>query len=102
MKVYRQRQLRSFFASVLALLLVAATPAVAEDTDLGRDRPNVGEFIFDIMILRPLGIQATLGGFGVFLITAPWLAPSREIPYGWDTFVMGPVDYTFKRPLGEF
>jgi len=86
----------------VSLALLAGAPAAADDIEIAGDRPNVGEMIFDGLILRPLGTAATVGGFGVFVLTAPFLAPSMEIPYGWDTFVIGPADYTFRRPFGEW
>jgi len=90
-------------ALVLALAATLASPARAdEDASAGSRIANGAEVVFDVLILRPLGAAATAGGFGVFLITAPLLAPSQEIPYGWDTFVVGPYEYTVERPLGEF
>ena len=94
---------------VLAALLVAlmtATPALAEgagdEISIAERLGNAGEIGFDVLVLRPLGVVATAGGFVAFLIAAPFLAPSREVPYGWDSFVIGPYEYTIERPLGDF
>jgi len=91
-------------AAALLLSLSLAQPAVADDEEAvsaGQHWSNAGEIVFDVLVLRPLGAAATAGGFGAFLIVAPMLAPSREISYGWDTFVLGPYEYTVERPLGE-
>ncbi len=104
MKALRHRGFRAL-AAALGLALATATPALAEkdggDISLGGRAVGVGEIVFDVLVLRPLGAAATVGGFGAFLITAPLLAPSQEIPYGWNTFVIGPYEYTVDRPLGE-
>ena len=88
--------------AIFVVSLSVATPAAADDNEVAGNGPNAGEIIFDSVVLRPLGFVATVGGFAAFLLVAPWLAPSREIPYGWDSFVIGPADYTFRRPIGEF
>ena len=85
-----------------AVVLLVAPAASAQDVSVGRQIGNGAEIVFDALVLRPLGTAATAGGFGVFLITAPLLAPSQEIAYGWDVFVVGPASYTFRRPFGEF
>jgi hypothetical protein len=99
----RHRGIRTLAAG-LVFTLALATPAWAlDDADIsvGRRVGNAGVVVFDVLVLRPLGAIATIGGFVAFLATAPMLAPSQEIPYGWDTFVMGPYEYTVERPLGE-
>lgn len=85
----------------MAILLLSATPSVAH-ADALETLGRVGDATFDIVVLRPLGAAATVGGFGVFLITAPLLAPSGEVMFGWDTFVMNPYEATILRPLGDF
>ena len=104
---------------VLAAVLVASPPAAADDVgggetiDIGEaptdPEPEEGFFsselpaqAMDAMLLRPLGAIASLCGFAMFLAAAPLVAPAREIPVAWDIFVLGPVDYTFVRPLGDF
>lgn len=96
------RQLRH--AALVLVLSVAflAAPAAQADDGVMSQVGSVGEAAFDVLILRPLGAAATVGGFGAFLLTAPLLAPSWEIPYGWDNFVVGPYEYTVERPLGDF
>ncbi|MBW2270759.1 MAG: hypothetical protein JRH16_19535 [Deltaproteobacteria bacterium] len=105
MKALRQRGLRCI-AAVLVVALASATTALADDgggdISVGRQIGHAAEISFDVLILRPLGAAATAGGFGCFLIAAPLLAPTQEVPYAWDTFVIGPYQYTAERPLGDF
>src|SRR5262245_40426458 len=58
----------------------------------------------DVFPIRVLGACATIVGFGAFLVSVPLVAPAGRmtaIRESWDYFVLGPVDYTFVRPLGE-
>lgn len=107
----------------LAALLLVPLQAAADDpdagtVDLGEAEPaaeesepvpaaggvasSVGEKIFDVAVLRPLGVGATAGGMAFYLISVPFVAPAMNLPVTWDIFVLGPYDYTFVRPLGEF
>ncbi len=61
----------------------------------------LGLSALDVLLLRPLGAASTLGGFAVFLVSVPFVAPSERIATSWDIFVYGPYDDTFLRPLGE-
>ncbi len=55
----------------------------------------------DAVVLRPLGAVTTVGGFVVFLASAPFVALSGRIGTSWDVFVYSSYDDTFVRPLGE-
>ena len=104
--------------SLLAPFHAGADDPGAGTVDLGEGQPvadepappptrgerafSVWEKAFDAVVLRPLGAGATVGGFAFFLISVPFTAPSKNIPVCWDIFVLGPYDYKFVRPLGEF
>lgn len=107
-----------FSVSLLAPLLAGADDPDAGMVDLGDAGPadsppeaprthgevvfQVWESLFDVVLLRPLGAGATVGGFAFFVLSAPFVAASKGLPVTWDIFVLGPADYTFKRRLGEF
>jgi len=60
---------------------------------------------FDVFPIRVLSACATVVGFGAFVASLPLVGPFghlEAIRNSWDYFVIGPVDYTFVRPLGEF
>ena len=118
------RQVRGFLRrgslTVLAAVLAVSTPAAADDVGGGEtvdisevppadpveeDRFSLGELpaqAMDAVLLRPLGAIASIAGLAMFMVSAPLVAPSGELPATWDIFVFGPVDYTFMRPLGDF
>lgn len=118
---------RSSKAGTLAVIVaVLAAPLPAAADDLGGSEPvditqpdqsvdrtpperesgvtvaRVGASVLDAIVLRPLGFAATVGGMIMFMASAPLVAPSQELPTTWDIFVLGPYDYTFLRPLGDF
>jgi len=60
---------------------------------------------FDVFPIRLLSACASVVGFGAFLVSVPLVGPVgrlEAIRNSWEYFVIGPVDYTFVRPLGEF
>jgi len=89
----------------LLLALASASPASAFEPKPERpsiDYDDVGGKVFDAVVLRPLGVGFTVVGGLSFLIAAPLASYSVGFDEVWDLFVMGPVDFTFLRPLGEF
>ena len=68
----------------------------------GEQAFSIWEKTFDLLLFRPLGVGATLGGSAFFLVSAPFVTAAGNLPVTWDIFVLGPFDYTFRRPLGEF
>jgi len=107
---------------MLSLAVLAVHPALAEETpaptaaqaaEAGEDlvpEPTVSPWedaiakVVDVFPIRVLGACATVVGFGAFIISVPLVAPAgrmQAIRESWDIFVLGPVDYTFVRPLGE-
>ena len=62
----------------------------------------VGLKALDVVIVRPVGMLSTIGGFVFFAATAPFVAPTGRIVTSWDIFVYDSYDYTFARPLGEY
>jgi hypothetical protein len=96
------------------LLVVALLPALpasaASDSPASAEAPDsqgtraseVGAATLDVVLLRPIGCIATAFGFGFFVVSSPFVAPSRDFSTSWDIFVQGPGDYTFQRPIGVF
>jgi hypothetical protein len=121
--VHFSKRRESRFAAVAAALAVfavaSAVPAVGPQGEAGDGRDpaepasvtfaEVGAAALDVAVLRPLGAIASVTGFAFFLASTPLVAPSGRIGTigdrigtTWDVFVLGPVEYTFQRPLGDF
>ena len=90
--------------AITALLLMLASHAAAiEPADPWYVKAgNFAAKSFDVVLLRPLGLAATVGGFGCYAVALPFSAINRDITTPWEIFVLGPSDYTFTRPLGDF
>jgi len=108
---------------MLSLAVLAAHPALAEEAPAPTAAPRAAEGVedlvpeptvspwqetaakvFDVFPIRVLGACATVVGFGAFIVSVPLVAPGGRmtaIRESWNYFVIGPVDYTFVRPLGE-
>ena len=56
----------------------------------------------DLVLVRPLGVVATLLGTTVFLIGLPIEAVTREVSTARHFLVEQPARFTFVRPLGEW
>jgi len=111
----RRSRFAAAAAAVAAVAVASTAPAIGSqgesvgDGVQAVDWAEVGATAFDVALLRPLGAIASVTGFAFFLASTPLVAPSGRIgTIGdrigtcWDIFVLGPVDYTFQRPLGDF
>ena len=82
-------------ALALSAVIGCATPAQAEHP-VGK---GTG-IVFDLIIVRPLGLGELIFGFICFAPAALFAGRAVEDP--WEHFVLEPYEATFVRPLGEF
>lgn len=68
--------------------------------DEPRGEPSAELILFDSLILRPLGLVATVVGTAGAVLTAPWAANTCEWDLVQRKLIQEPADYTFCRPLG--
>ncbi len=90
-------------AVLLAILWVAlAFPSQlpAQSRELQEENSAVAMF-GDALIIRPLGLAATVLGAAVFVISLPFHALGGNTREAARKLVVEPAEYTFKRPLGE-
>lgn len=78
-----------------------AVVAIQAEPEAEIDWGFMGLSLLDAVVLRPIGAMTTAGGFVIFLVAAPFVAPSGHLGTAWDVFVYGAYDETFVRPLGE-
>ena len=100
MYTFRKQSLVFLVAAVLMLTLSAA-PILAAEQGNRRPEPTGPAMGFDLIVLRPLGIVATVGGAVLFVISSPFSALGGNIDEAADKLVSAPFNYTFKRPLGH-
>jgi hypothetical protein len=91
---------------ILVLVATILTPpvgALAESHPEGRDpQINMAYMAGDAVLVRPLGIVATVVGFAFFIVASPFALISGNAGETWDGLVVYPAKFTFQRPIGEF
>ena len=83
------------------MIMPLATTTFAEEYFEAED-PSGGAMMFDLAVVRPVGIIATAVGCVFFIVSSPFSALGGNIDSAGEKLVKDPVAYTFKRPLGEF
>ncbi|UCE85236.1 MAG: hypothetical protein JSU66_12920 [Deltaproteobacteria bacterium] len=84
---------------MLAVLLAAlgSTPAQAREAEA----PGWPVQAYDAVVLRPLGLIQTAAGATAFLLAYPISRLTGGSDHVVDACITGPVDQTFRKPLGE-
>lgn len=86
-----------------AAIVLGAASAQAQDYRQGvEDSPSSAAMAFDLVIVRPLGLVATVGGVGLFVLSLPFAVLQGEPPTEQARkFIVEPARFTFERPLGD-
>ena len=87
---------------VASLLIVPFSTAAIAQEYFETEDPGGGEMIFDLCVVRPVGLIATAVGMVAFVLSWPFSALGNNSDVASQKLVKEPVAYTFKRPLGEF
>lgn len=94
------RSLRNMVLPLLACLALAAAPAWAAGSYVG-DEPSMGEMLVDGIVVRPLGLAATVVGIAGWVVTLPFSLIGGNVGEATQTMIVDPATFTFVRPLGE-
>jgi hypothetical protein len=89
----------------IILALVAAplgASAMAPDTFTETEETTGARMAADLLMVRPVGIAATLVGSAVFVVALPFTMISGDTQHSLDKLIKEPGKYTFNRPLGYF
>ena len=95
-----KRVLASLLLAVLTVVF-SGTSGLAKDCE-GENQADPGVMTVDIALVRPLGAVATVAGLAVFVVSSPFSALGGNIKEAWDSLVVSPAEFTFRRPLGQF
>lgn len=85
-------------ALVFALMPFSAT-ADNNDTVSG---DKATDMVVDLVVVRPLGLAATVIGTVLMVVALPFTIPSGSVGSSAREMIVKPAEYTFDRPLGEF
>ena len=100
MGTFRKQSLVFLLAAVLAFTW-AASPALAAEKKyaVGEDR-NAPAMMFDLVVLRPLGLAGFAVGTAFFIVSLPFSVLGGNTGEAARKLVLVPAKYTFTRPLG--
>ncbi|CAB1056270.1 hypothetical protein D1BOALGB6SA_1006 [Olavius sp. associated proteobacterium Delta 1] len=87
---------------VASLLTIPFCSTVMAQEYFETEDPSGGAMMFDLCVVRPVGIVATALGTVVFVISWPFSALGGNSDVAGQKLVKEPATYTFVRPLGEF
>lgn len=85
----------------LAVFLAVSVPTVALANEQGTESGDDVAIIFDLVVLRPVGLVATVAGTLIFVGSLPISLSTWSIPKAFRALVKRPAVYTFVRTLGE-
>ncbi len=64
--------------------------------------PGSGEaMVIDAVIFRPIGVLTTVIGGAAFVVSLPFSTLGGNVDEAADKLIVEPIDYTFKRKLGD-
>jgi hypothetical protein len=86
---------------VVAFITLPAASALA-GSDFMDGNPSAGAMAADILVVRPLGLVALIGGGAIFLVSLPFSTVGGNVEDAKQKLVAEPADFFFNRPLGRF
>lgn len=91
---------------LLSLMLVGLVASSHADTGASKSDEVTVESVWacigDVLLVRPIGTAVTIAGFGTFAVASPFAAMADATDEVYNTLVVEPAEYTFKRDLGDF
>jgi hypothetical protein len=98
--------LRKTFTALVAAAALSAASAVAnaaEDRygDSVSTAPSAEAMAFDLILIRPLGLVATVAGVGLFVVQLPISLFTWNLHDPAERLVVEPARFTFARDLGS-
>jgi hypothetical protein len=87
---------------ITALLYFPLASSALAQEYFESQEPGGGAMIFDLVVVRPMGIAATIIGSAAYLVSLPFSASGGNPDTAAEKLVKEPANFTFKRPLGEF
>jgi len=85
----------------LAVFLTASLPGTALANESGTETGDDVSIILDLLVLRPTGLVATVGGVIIFVGSLPISLTTWSVVKTFNALVARPFVYTFVRDLGE-
>ena len=96
------RSLKALITSLsLAIFLAVSLPGTALANERGTETGDDAAIIRDLLILRPVGLVATVAGTVIFVCSLPISLPTGSVGKSFNALMARPASYTFWRTLGD-
>ncbi len=98
---------RIFHATVVLILMTAllglplSSAMASENEHMMQEDLNAPKMAVDLLVVRPLGIAATVCGSVVYVLSLPFSAAGGNTKEVYRKTVAEPAAFTFQRPLGH-
>ena len=96
-----EEKMKKTIAAVLILVMLSGVSSAAQVAKETTNPPSAEEMVFDVLLLRPLGIASLAAGTVFFVVALPFTLPSRSVGVSARRLVAEPFKFTFTRPIGE-
>jgi hypothetical protein len=94
---------KALTAGLIALTLAITPLPAAPDDDPNTVSGDKGtDMLVDIVVVRPLGLAATVIGTALTIVALPFTIPTGSVAASVHEMIVKPAQYTFQRPLGQF
>ena len=93
---------RTVQAGLLALALAVMPLAAVAQQNGTVSGDKATDMVVDAVVVRPLGLVATVIGTVLTVAALPFTLPSGSVEASARQLIVRPAEYTFKRPLGDF
>jgi len=90
---------------VVGLVICSLGSVAGAEDEFARfptEERSAESMVFDVTLVRPLGIVGIVVGTGAFILSLPFSALGSNTDEAFERLMADPVRYTFKRPLGVF
>lgn len=90
------------FLIISSLVLVPFGTGALAQSQSREEEISAGKMVIDGLLIRPLGIVATVAGSVLFVVSLPFSALGGNVKKAAKKLVIEPAKFTFARPLGDF
>jgi hypothetical protein len=86
--------------SIFVGSLMPISPVCASNIDEPFEG-TAGAMAFDLILMRPVGLAATIVGAAIFIVSIPFSALGGNSEAAAEKLINEPLFFTFQRPLGQ-
>jgi hypothetical protein len=89
---------------LLVLICIVAFMPISSVCASSIDEPfdgSAGAMTFDLILMRPIGLAASIVGAAVFIVSLPFSALGGNQEAAAEKLINEPLFFTFQRPLGQ-